>query len=134
MVKYVGCFLTTPKNKTLIIRYNIKNFSKGKNRGKWGNAGGKIEETDEDEKSAMIRELFEETQINYKDLEIIKEKTWVQCHGTVRIFSLLVKRIPLAKLSDEHDKAYIVNLKDLKKFNLTYSFNKAFEIYKKNKK
>jgi 8-oxo-dGTP pyrophosphatase MutT (NUDIX family) len=125
--KYVGCMLITPKDEVLLIRYNAN--GKKKDRGKWGNPGGKIEEKDENDKESMIRELREETKIEYYKLDVITEKNWLQCQGTIRIFSLLVKEIPDVFLSEEHDLYIKTNIKNLHKFNLTYSYKKAMEIY-----
>ena len=121
--------LITPKDEVLLIRYNINNRKKGKDRGKWGNPGGKIEESDENHKETMIRELREETGIEYYTLNVIKMKNWLQCQGTIRIYSLLVKEIPEVSLSEEHDLYIKINIKNLHKFDLTYSFKKAMEIY-----
>ena len=82
----------------------------------------------------MIRELREETGIEYYTLNVIKMKDWLQCQGTIRIYSLLVKEIPDVYLSNEHDLYIKTDVKNLHKFNLTYSFKKAMEIYQLLKK
>ena len=71
MPLYAGFFMIDINDKILIIRY-----SQGKNKGLYGGPGGHIEKCDKTSKEAAIRELKEETNINYYDLDIIEEKSW----------------------------------------------------------
>lgn len=111
-------FLFQDKN-ILILRK-----SSGKYKGKWAGPGGKIEWF-ESSKDAMIRELREETGINYHLLDK-KEITTLQYNRT-KIYVVKVKKIPLTKISEEHDMAKIVNVKNIYKYDLIYYFKDVLD-------
>jgi 8-oxo-dGTP pyrophosphatase MutT (NUDIX family) len=90
--KYAGFFIIDINNKVLILKENSK---------LWGSPGGHIEDVDKNPKEAAIREMKEETGIDYHKLDILKEKSWTW-KKTTKIYVIKVKKIPKVKLSHEH--------------------------------
>ena len=115
-LKYAAFFIVDQKDKALLIRY-----SQGKNKGFFSGAGGHIEKEDKNCKHAAIRELREETGLNYHNLDILSEKNWIH-NKVTKIFVIRVSMIPLIKLSEEHDICKRIKLKNLKKYPLAPAF------------
>ena len=112
-LKYAAFFILDKNDKTLILRYKY-----GNNKGLYSGPGGHLENSDKNSKEGAIRELYEETSIDYHKLNIIKEKSWTY-NKTTKIFSILVEKIPKIKLSDEHDSYKIIEVCNLVNYNLT---------------
>ena len=112
-LKYAAFFILDKNDKTLILRYKY-----GNNKGLYSGPGGHLETSDKNSKEGAIRELYEETSIDYYKLNIIKEKSWTY-NKTTKIFSILVEKIPKIKLSDEHDSYKITEVCNLANYNLT---------------
>tara|TARA_R110002110_G_scaffold336918_3_gene547577 strand:- start:268 stop:648 length:381 start_codon:yes stop_codon:yes gene_type:complete len=112
-LKYAGFFIIDNNNKVLILKENSK---------LWGSPGGHIEDFDKNSKEAAIRELKEETGIDYYKLDIIKEKSWTW-RKTTKIYVIRVKKIPKITLSEEHTSYKKVEVdRLLGKYNFRYSF------------
>lgn len=120
-LKYAAFFIVDKNDKTLLIRY-----AQGTNKGFFSGAGGHIEKEDKNCKQAAIRELKEETGIDYHKLEILSEKNWIH-NKVTRIFVIRVSKIPLVKLSFEHDICKRIKLKNLKKYPLAPSFEDSLQ-------
>lgn len=123
-MKNAAIFLYQNKN-ILILRK-----SGGKYKGEWSGPGGRIE-WGETPKQAAIRELKEETGLDYHLLK--GEETAILRQGKTRIYLLKVKKIPDIMLSEEHDASMIVKLKDIKKYPLTDYFEETLDYIKDNK-
>lgn len=117
-------FLYTSKE-VLILRKKD-----GYYKGQWSGPGGNIERG-ETPKEGAIRELKEETGIDYHNLE--GEINIILRQDQTRIYLLKVKKIPKPKLSKEHDKYALVNSKDLDNYNLTPYFKETWEYIKEEK-
>ena len=111
-------FLFQGKN-IIILRKREGKYAK-----KWTGPGGGIDWF-ETPKKAAIRELEEETGINYYSLDK-KEIAILQQERTI-IYVVKVKKIPDIKLSPEHDISKIINIKDIKKYNLTDYFEEVLD-------
>lgn len=129
MVLYAGFFLIDINDKVLIIRY-----SHGKNKGLYGGPGGHIEKYDKNLKATAIRELKEETNIDYCNLEILNEKSWTY-NKKIKLFVVRIKSFPKITLSDEHDNYKKIKFNNLNNYPLTETFKYTLEInLKLNKK
>jgi 8-oxo-dGTP pyrophosphatase MutT (NUDIX family) len=104
-VKYAGFFIIDINNKVLILKENSN---------LWGGPGGHVEEFDKNPKAGAIREMKEETGINYYDLDILKEKSWTW-RKTTKIYVIRVKKIPKVTLSHEHTKYKKIHIEKLYK-------------------
>lgn len=112
-----------------ILLYQGKNIlilrkSEGKHQGKWTGPGGHID-WGETPKQAAIRELREETGIEYyqlkgKEIAILRQ-------NKTRIYVVKVKKIPDIKLSEEHDISKVVNIKNIKEYPLTDYFEEVLD-------
>lgn len=119
MIPYAAFFIVDINDKVLILRY--KN---GKNKGLFSGAGGHVEKYDKTLKAAAIRELEEETNIDYYKLDIIKEKQWTY-NKEVKLFVIKVKKIPKITLSEEHNDYKKIKINNLHKYPLTSSFENS---------
>ena len=104
--KYVNIIVVSPENEILILRR--ANYMK-KFKGLWGFPGGSIDAKDKDSKSAVIRELKEETGIElswneeYKYLK--KFETIKNNDGSIsEYFIVKLETKPTIKISREHSK------------------------------
>ena len=123
-MKNAGIFLYQGKN-ILILRK-----SEGRYKGQWSGPGGHIE-WGETPKQAAIRELKEETGIEYYQLK--GKETTILRQDNTRIYLLKVNKIPDIRLSEEHDASAIVNIKNIKKFALTDYFEEVIDYVIENK-
>ena len=121
MILYAGFFLIDNNDKVLILKY-----AQGKNKGLYGGPGGHIEKYDKTFKLAAIRELEEETHINYHNLKIIKEKSWTY-NKEVKLFVVRIESFPKITLSYEHENYKKVKVFNLNKYPLTQSFKDTLE-------
>ena len=118
-----------------IFLYQGKNIlilrkSGGRHKGKWTGPGGHIEWR-ESPKQAAIRELKEETGMDYYKLK--GKETGILLQGKTKIYLLKVKKIPDVIFSEEHNASTIVNIKDIKKYPLTDYFEEVVDYIKENK-
>ena len=116
MLKYAAFFIVDKNDKTFIIRY-----AQSKNIGLYSGAGGHIDKTDKNSKEAAIRELKEETSIDYYKLNILNEKSYIY-NKTTKIIVLRVENIPRIKLSEEHDDYKKIKTKNINKYPLTFPY------------
>lgn len=70
-IEVVGCILECSGKILLLHRHNNK--SEG---GKWGIPAGKMEKTDDDYKSAILREIKEETGLTFNKNDLTFHKTF----------------------------------------------------------
>lgn len=117
MLKYAGFFIVDINNKVLILKkYN--NLYTG--------PGGHLEFCDKTSKKGAIRELKEETNIDYHKLEILEEKNWTY-NKILKLFVIKVKEIPKVTLSDEHKEYKKIKINNLNKYSLAYNFKNTLE-------
>lgn len=116
MLKYAAFFIVDKNDKTFIIRY-----AQTKNKGLYSGSGGHIDKTDKNSKEAAIRELKEETGIDYYKLTILNEKSYIYKKNT-KIIVLKVESIPRIKLSEEHDDYKKIKIKNINNYPLTFSY------------
>lgn len=121
MIKYAAFFMIDINDKVLIIRY-----AQSKNIGLYSSPGGHVDKSDKTFKAAAIRELKEETNIDYHNLEIIEEKSWTY-NKQVKIFTVRVKKFPKITLSDEHDDYKKIKFYNLNNYPLTKSFKDSLQ-------
>lgn len=118
-LKYAAFFIVDSNDKTFLIRY-----AQGSNRGLYSGAGGHIDPDDISPKSAAIRELKEETGIDYHKLDIMHERAWVY-NKITQLIVLRVVKIPQIKLSFEHDDYKRIHIREILKYPLTEAYKKS---------
>lgn len=110
--KYVNIIVISPDDEILILRR--ANYMK-KYGGKWGFPGGSIDKKDKDSKTAIIRELKEETGI---ELSWNEENKYLKKFDTIKnddnsiseYFIVNLESKPNIKISREHSKFEWFNL------------------------
>ncbi len=110
--KYVNIMVISPDDEILILRR--ANYMK-KYGGKWGFPGGSIDKKDKDSKTAIIRELKEETGI---ELSWDEENKYLKKFDTIKnddnsiseYFIVNLESKPNIKISREHSKYEWFNL------------------------
>lgn len=103
--RYVDGILITPDDKILILRRT--NYMK-KFGGKWGFVGGSIEDKDKDSKSAIKREIKEETgyELTWNEEHEMKlfDKINHKDNSSTEYWVIKLEGNPSIKISKEHSK------------------------------
>lgn len=103
--RYVDGILITPDDKILILRR--ANYMK-KFGGKWGFVGGSIEDKDKDSKSAIKREIKEETgyELTWNEEHEMKlfDKINRKDNSSTEYWVIKLEGNPSIKISKEHSK------------------------------
>jgi len=122
---YNSAFFIYTGKRVLLLRKR-----QGRYKHQWSSPGGHIE-WGETPKEGAIRELKEETKIDYYSLNG-KITSILRQHHT-RIYVMKVKNIPTPVLSKEHDAYALVSFKDIDNFALTPYFEEIWHYIKENK-
>ena len=120
-LKYAAYFIVDIKGRTPLLRY-----SSGHNKGLYTGPGGHIDKEDKNSHMAALRELYEETGINFTKLEFLGGASWTRKKET-KIYVAKVTKIPRIILSSEHDDVKIVNIKNLNNYPLTAPYKNCLE-------
>ena len=120
-LKYAAYFIVDIKGRTPLLRY-----SSGHNKGLYTGPGGHIDKEDKNSHMAALRELYEETGIDFNKLEFLGGASWTR-KGETKIYIARVTKIPKINLSSEHDDVKIVNIKNLNNYPLTYAYKDSLE-------
>jgi len=104
-IEVVACLVEYNNKFVLLHRQDNKTHGD-----KWGQPAGKVDHSDEDKSSAMVRELKEETGINTKKEDLIFYKTFFVSHPDrsflYHYFVLHLKEKPEIILSQKEHKDF----------------------------